>query len=401
MRQVSVVTVARSDYSILRPLLRRINEVDDLNLHLIAAGTHLVPEFGRTIDTIADDNFVVADKVEMLLSSDTPEGIAKSMAIGVMGFAQSFGRFQPDLLVLTGDRFEMFAAAVAALPFGVPIAHIHGGELSEGAIDDAMRHSITKLSHLHFVSNVEAQRRVIQMGEAPWRVTLSGAPALDNLREMDLIGPEELAERFDLEMREPPMVVTFHPTTLKYAGTEAHTQALLDALRRINRPVVFTYPNADTSGHRIITMIENFAAAHKHAQVVINLGPLGYYSLLANAAAMVGNSSSGIIEAASFALPVVNIGERQRGRLCGSNVIHVAPDTHLICLAIERALSKEFRDQLRGMSNPYGNGRASERIIERLCDVPLDEELISKRFHDLPAAMPDTGEALRGEFPSN
>jgi len=380
------VTVARSDYGIYLPLLRKIQSDPDLHLYLIVAGMHLSPEFGLTVEAIEADGFDIGDRVEMLLSSDTPQGIAKSMGLGTIGFAQAYARFRPDILVVLGDRFEMHAAALAALPFKIPVAHIHGGEITQGAIDDALRHSMTKLSHLHFVSTQEYARRVIRMGEEPWRVVVSGAPSLDNLRVIRLLACEELAARFNLRLGETPfLLVTFHPVTLEYERTEWQVAELLAALEACNLPVVFTMPNADTGGRTIAHKIEEFITTHPSAQAVDNLGTQGYFSAMALAAAMVGNSSSGIVEAASFELPVVNTGSRQCGRVRGANVIDVGYERASILDGLQRALDPEYRAKLSGMRNPYDAGVASEKIVEGVRDVQLDDELVMKRFHEVEA----------------
>lgn len=381
MRTIGVVTVARSDYGIYLPVLRRIQQDPDLRLRLIVGGMHLSPEFGLTARAIEADGFNIDDRVEMLLSSDTPEGIAKSVGLGTIGFAQAFGRGRPDFLLVLGDRFEMLSAATAALPFRIPVAHIHGGESTEGIIDEAIRHAITKMSHLHFASTQTYAERITQMGEEPWRVVVSGAPSLDNLNQIRMMSPEELEGRFGLKLANPPLLVTYHPVTLEYEQTETQVQALFRALESVNLDVVFTYPNADTMGRRIIEMIEDFSKRYRQAQVVANLSAKGYLSLMGCALAMVGNSSSGIVEAASFRLPVVNIGNRQRGRLHADNVIDVGYDWREIAEGIRVATSPAFRKLLEGLKNPYGDGRAAERIVEKLKEVPLDDSLIMKRFH--------------------
>jgi len=389
MRTISVVTVARSDYGIYLPLLRRIQADPDLWLYLIVAGMHLSPEFGLTVKAIEADGFEIGERVEMLLSSDTPVGIAKSMGLGTIGFAQAYARFRPDILVVLGDRFEMHAAALAALPFKIPVAHIHGGETTQGVIDDALRHSMTKLSHLHFVSTQEYARRVIQLGEEPWRVIVSGAPSLDNLRVVRLLTREELAVRFGLHLDETPfLLVTFHPVTLEYEQTEWQVTELLAALEACGLPVVFTMPNADTSGRTIAHMIGEFIATHSSAQAVDNLGTQGYFSMIALAAAMVGNSSSGIIEAPSFKLPVVNIGTRQHGRVRAANVTDVGYERAEIVEGIRTAVQPEFRESLRELVNPYGSGQASDKIVERLKEVVLNDRLVTKRFCDVPVLLP-------------
>ena len=383
MRTIGVVTVARSDYGIYLPLLRKIQADPDLRLHLIVAGMHLSPEFGLTVKAIEADGFEIGERVEMLLSSDTPEGIAKSMGLGTIGFAQSFARFRPDILVVLGDRFEMHAATLAALPFKIPVAHIHGGEITQGAIDDALRHSMTKLSHLHFVSTEEYARRVIQLGEEPWRVIVSGALSLDNLHSVDLLTAHELEAKYGLHLDRPPLLVTFHPVTLEYEQTEWQVSELLAALNVFEMPLVFTAPNADIGSRTIFRMIREFVQAHASAQMVDNLGTRGYFSMMTIAAAMVGNSSSGIVEAASFELPVVNIGSRQSGRVRGANVIDVGYKQTSILEGLRKALDPQFHARLRGIHNPYGSGGASGKIVEVLKQVQLDDKLVMKRFHDL------------------
>ena len=386
MRTVGVVTVARSDYGIYGPVLRRIQRDPDLRLHLIASGMHLSPEFGLTIKDIERDGFEIGDRVEMLLSSDSPEAIAKSMGLGTAGFAQSYARARPDLLLVLGDRFEMHSAVVASLPFGIPVAHIHGGESTEGAFDEPIRHSITKMSHLHFTSTDEYARRVIQMGEAPWRVTVSGAPSLDNLYDSDLLSREQLEQAYNLDLSEPPLLVTYHPVTLEYENTDYQIAQLLEALGEAGHSVVFTFPNADTHGRRIIPLFQEFVAGHPRSRLVANLSIRGYFSLMSYSAAMVGNSSSGIIEAASFKLPVVNIGNRQRGRARARNVVDVCYGRGEIVEGIRRATSPEFRAGLSDLTNPYGDGRAAQRIVSRIRSVPLDATLLQKRFHEVERA---------------
>jgi UDP-N-acetylglucosamine 2-epimerase (non-hydrolysing)/GDP/UDP-N,N'-diacetylbacillosamine 2-epimerase (hydrolysing) len=382
VRTIGVVTVARSDYGVYLPVLRRVQADSDLELHLLVSGMHLSPEFGLTARAIEEDGFHIGERIEMLLSSDTPEGIGKSMGLGTIGFAQAFARRRPDILLVLGDRFEMHAAVVAALPFNIPVAHIGGGEITEGAIDDALRHSITKLSHLHFVATHEARRRVVQMGEEPWRVIVSGALSLDNLCSMKLLTRQELEERFGLKFNDSPLLVTYHPVTLEYEQTEWQVGELLGALNASALPIVFTMPNADTNGRVVARMLEGYAKVCPQAQMVANLGTQGYFSLMALAVAMVGNSSSGLVEAPSFGLPVVNIGSRQQGRTRPANVIDVGYSRHEIVTGIKKAISAGFREQLRGLQNPYGDGRASDVIVKHLKEVSLNHRLVIKRFVD-------------------
>ena len=385
MRKIAVITVGRSDYGIYLPILTRIQNDPDLQLNLIVSGMHLSPEFGLTVDSIENDGFQITEKVEMLLATDSPQGISKSMGMGLIGFSQTYQRIRPDIILVLGDRFEMHAAVLAALPFKIPIAHLHGGEITQGAIDDSLRHSITKLSHLHFVSTPEYAQRVIQLGEEPWRVTVSGAPGLDNLQETALLSCVELNQKFGIRFSDDPLLlVTYHPVTLEYEQVEYQVSELLAALRESGLPVLFTLPNADTGGRQITQMINDFVAIHPSSRLVENLGTQGYFSVLAQAAAMVGNSSSGIIEAASFALPVVNIGTRQKGRLRGENVIDVDYDRESIFMGLEKALSNKFVTKISGLKNLYGDGNASKRIVEKLKLIDLDEKLIVKKFFDQP-----------------
>ena len=384
MRTIGVVTVSRSDYGIYLPILRRIQADSDLKLHLIAAGMHLSPEFGLTVRSIEADGFQVAERVEMLLSSDTPEWVAKSMGLGAIGFAQVYARSRPDILLVLGDRFEMHAAALAALPFKIPVAHIHGGELTEGAIDNALRHSMTKLSHLHFVAMEAYSRRVVQMGEEPWRVTVSGAPGLDNLRAMKLLTRRELEARLGLRLDTAPLLVTYHPVTLEYEQTGWQMEELLEALRAFDLPIVFTMPNADTGSRLIQQMIRDSVRGRPTARLVENVETQAYFSIMACAAAMVGNSSSGIIEAPSFGLPVVNVGSRQAGRIRAKNVIDVGNSRAEIVDGIRQAMTHAFRAALKGLANPYGDGHAAERIVGVLKTVQLDEKMLVKRFYEMP-----------------
>lgn len=375
MRTIGVVTTSRADYGILSPVLRKIKADPELKLHLIVSGMHLSPEFGMTVGVIEEDGFEIGDRVEMLLSSDTPEGIAKSMGLGTIGFAQSYGRVRPDILVVLGDRFEMHAAVVAALPFNLPVAHIHGGESTEGAIDDLLRHSITKLSHLHFVAVKEYAARVKQLGEAPWRVIISGAPGLDNILSTNLMDRGELESHTGLRLDGELLLVTYHPVTVEYEQTEWQVAELLEALRERGLPVVFTMPNADTNGRIIMRMLEDFVDTNPRAQMANNLGTQGYFSLMSIAVAMVGNSSSGIIEAASFQLPVVNIGTRQKGRVRAGNVMDVGYTRQEIQHGIKSVLEPGFRSKIAGLQNPYGDGHAAETIVNRLKEIDLDRNL--------------------------
>jgi len=382
-RRVGVVTVGRSDYGHLRPVLEAIRRAPDLELLLFVAGMHLASEFGLTVRDIEADGFPISARVEMLGGGDTPEAVAAATGRGVTGFGEAFARVRPDLLVVLGDRFEMLAAAVAALPFALPVAHIHGGEVSEGAMDNQIRHAITKLAHLHFASAEPHARRIAAMGEEPWRIHTAGAPGLDRLATTEPLSRAALARELGLPEAGPWLLVTFHPVTLEYRETAAHVDELLAAIEKTDGFIVITYPNADTSGRVIMERIEEFAGRHpRRCRLAKSLGERLYLSLLRHADLMIGNSSSGLIEAPSFGLPVVNVGSRQRGRLRGANVIDVEPSREDILRGIEAAQALPFRARARATANPYGDGHAAPRIVDVLRSVPIDARLVQKRFSD-------------------
>lgn len=374
------MTGARSDYGLLVPVLKSISSDPDLRLKLFVTGMHLSPDFGLTVRDVERD-FEITERVEMLVASDTPEAISKSVGLGVIGFAQVYARHRPDILLVLGDRFETLAAVTAALPFTIPVAHIAGGEATEGAIDDAIRHAITKMSHLHFVSLEEYRRRVVQMGEQPWRVTVSGEPGIDMIHSTVMLSAVELKALIGMSMEPSPLLVTFHPVTLEPGQAEAQIAELLSALDSVEMPIVFTAPNADTEGRVIIAYIQDFVRRHPNSRYVQNLGSPAYLSTMRRSAAMVGNSSSGIVEAASFELPVVNVGTRQQGRVAGKNVIHAEVNRDTIIRAIRLAVSPTFREGLRGLVNPYGDGKAAPRIVEVLKTVSLNRNLLVKTFY--------------------
>lgn len=384
--KLGVVTVARSDFGIYEPLLEEIRARKGVRLQLIASGMHLAPEFGFTVREIERAGYKVAAKVEMLLSSDTPEGTAKSTGLGMMGFAQLFAHDRPDWLVVLGDRFEMFAAVAAALPFRIPVAHIHGGELTFGAIDDAMRHCITKLSHLHFVSTKEYADRIAQLGEEPWRITQCGALSLQNITGG--LTAAELEKRFSVVLDPAPLLVTFHPVTLQLEEAAAQVEEMLAALEDSGLPSVITLPNADAAGRALGRRLRAFVeSSGGRARLVENFGRAGYFGMLGHCRAMLGNSSSGIIEAASFHLPVVNIGERQAGRARGRNVIDVAPRRSEILKAIHTAVSPDFTRSCRNAGNPYSPPPGvvpARAILDRILSQVADEQLLVKKFHKLP-----------------
>jgi UDP-hydrolysing UDP-N-acetyl-D-glucosamine 2-epimerase len=381
LRTIGVVTVARSDYGIYRPLLRELASRDGVELQLYVGGMHLRERFGSTIEEIENDGFPITARLDFLEDDDSQLAIGSALGRGVAAFAEAFSDKRPDLLVVLGDRFEMLAAGLAALPLTIPVAHLHGGETTEGAIDESMRHALTKLSHLHFASTDVYAHRIVQLGEQPWRVVTSGAPALDAIREHRPLEDAALADR-GVRLRGPTLLVTFHPVTLEVGDTDRQIGAVLEAVDESGLDAVLTYPNADAAYGSIVERLERFSDGERFT-LVRNLGSEAYYTLMGRAVAMVGNSSSGIIEAASFRLPVVDVGNRQRGRIHAANVVHADPETAAIGDALAYATSDQFRSGLAGLENPYGDGHAAPRIAEVLVSVPLDACLLTKPFHDL------------------
>lgn len=382
-RTVCAVTVGRSDYGIYRPILRRIERSEGLKLQLIAAGMHWIDKFGYTAKEIEKDGFKISARVDLPLDSDLPEAISSAMGVATERFADCYNELKPDILLVLGDRFEMHSASMAAVPFKIPIAHIHGGEITLGAIDNVFRFSITMASHLHFVATEEYAKRVRQLGEEPWRVIVSGAPALDEIKTMQCFTREEIEDKFNIKLDPKPIIVTFHPVTLEFEKTERQIDQLMQALEYIGSPVIFTAPNADTSNKIIWGKIDSFIKRNQGSYLVKNFGSEYYFSMLSFSSAMVGNSSSGLLEAPSFKLPAVNIGSRQEGRIRAKNVIDVGYSSGEIISGLKKALSPEFRKGLEGTVNPYGNGRASEIIVDYLQKVELGGKLLRKSFCDI------------------
>lgn len=377
-RTIAVITSSRADYSHLYWPLKELAAHPDVELKLIVMGSHLAPTFGGTSKEIERDEIPIAARVECLLNSDTDIGMAKTIGVAALGLADALGQIRPDLLLLIADRYEMLAPAAVALALRIPIAHIEGGEISEGAIDDAVRNALTKMSHIHFTSTHLARQRVIAMGEEPWRVHRAGAPSLDHLRRSRLHAREDLERRLRVDLRRPTLLVAYHPVTIRRETTE-EVDALFAALDAVDGQMLFCYPNSDAGSHSIIERTWSFLATRGNGQVFTNLDAITYWSLLRYVHAMVGNSSSGIMETASFALPTVNIGMRQQGRERARNVLDAAPEPEDIQAKIGQARSEEFRRSLAGMENPYGNGRATEKIVEVLTTVPLTQDLLIKK----------------------
>lgn len=387
-KKICVVTGTRADYGLLRWVIQGISESPNLQLQIIATGMHLSPEFGLTFKEIMNDSFQIDKKIETLLSSDTPIGISKSMGLGLISFAESFADLNPDVLLVLGDRFEIFAAVSAALISKIPVAHLHGGETTEGAFDEGMRHSITKMSHLHFVAAEEYRNRVIQLGENPDRVFLVGGLGIDGIKKSKLMNKEELETSLNIRFCRKNFLITFHPVTLEKSTAKNQMKTLLSALKDFgpDTGLIFTMPNADTDSRVIFELIEEFTKSRPNTWCFTSLGQTRYLSCLQFVDAVVGNSSSGIIEAPSFKIGTINIGDRQKGRLKANSVIDCEPIQEEILGAFETLYSSEFQNGLSSVVNPYGEGGASEKIISILEGLKT-EGLLKKKFYDLKSAL--------------
>jgi UDP-hydrolysing UDP-N-acetyl-D-glucosamine 2-epimerase len=391
VRRICVVTTSRADYGLLRDLMRAIDDDPDLDLLVVASGMHLAPEFGLTYREIEEDGLRIDRRIDMLQSAGDETDVARSIGAGIIGFADGFAELRPDIVVLLGDRFELLSPAIAAFVARIPIAHIHGGETSQGALDEGVRHSVTKLASFHFPATETYRRRIVQMGEDPGRVFAFGAPGLDGLRHLTLLTRTELEERLGFSLRSPVAIVTYHPVTLEHGSARRRVDALFSALTQVGVRAVFTKANADDEGRLINQKIAAFCASRpSDYRLFDNLGQLVYLSCLRHVDMMVGNSSSGLIEAPSFELPVVNIGDRQLGRQRAANVIDVGATAAEIAAGIRTALSPKWRAGLAGMVNPYagqGEESVSLRIKEQLKRADLGLETLKKRFRDLPFAV--------------
>ena len=383
-RKICIITGTRADYGLLRWVMQGIKDDQYLTLQIIATGMHLSPEFGLTYREIENDGFQIDRKVEMLTSSDTSVGIAKSMGLGMIGFADALSELSPDLIVVLGDRFEIFSAVSAALVARIPVAHLHGGELTEGAFDDALRHSITKMSHLHFVAAEQYRQRVIQLGEHPDRVFMVGGLGIDNIKNLQLLNREELEASLDFKLGIKNLLVTFHPVTLEMETASDQMAELIAALEELqDTQLIFTMPNADTDGRVLINMVEKFVAEHSNARAYTSLGQLRYLSCVSHVDGVIGNSSSGLAEVPSFKKGTINIGDRQRGRLQAASVINCEPTRRSIAAALEQLNSDDFQKSLSKVTNPYGEGGASEKVVETIKNYLLDG-LLKKSFYDYP-----------------
>ena len=385
MKKIGLITGTRAEYGLLKPLITKLNMAVDLELQLIVTGMHLSPEFGLTYQEIEQDGFKIKERNEMLLSSDTPNGITKSMGVAIIGFADIYTRIAPDIVIILGDRYEAFAAASAAMIHRIPIAHIHGGELTEGLIDDPIRHSITKMSSLHFTSTEQYRQRVIQLGEQPTTVVNVGALGIENIKEQKLLSKQDLAQRIDFSLDKPYFIVTFHPVTLEDNTAEVQFENLLNALDTFTEyRIIFTKANADTDGRIVNSLIDEYIVKNKERAVAFtSLGMLRYLSALKYCEMVIGNSSSGILEAPSFHIPTVNIGDRQAGRMKGKSIIDCGWTTEEIVHGIQRAQILKRCGDLQNDVNVYEGKDTSETIMKVLRNYLMRDNSIKKNFYDI------------------
>ena len=383
MRKICVVTGTRAEYGLLYWLLKEIEADDDLRLQIVATGMHLSPEFGLTYKEIEKD-FKIDKKIDMLLSSDTAIGISKSMGLAQISFSEAYDSLKPDIVVVLGDRYEIFSAASAAMVARIPMAHIHGGETTEGAFDEAIRHSITKMSHLHFTATDEYRNRVIQLGEHPCRVFNVGGMGIENIKRLKLLNKEEFEESIKFKLNKKNILVTFHPVTLENNTAEEQFQELLNAIDKLeDTNIIFTKANSDTDGRVINSMIDEYVSKNKDKSIYFtSLGQLRYLSALQHVNAVVGNSSSGLAEAPSFKIATINIGDRQKGRVKASSVVDCEPNRKSILKAFGRIYSDKFQQNLKNTINPYGNELASKKIVEIIKKTDLTS-ILKKSFYDL------------------
>ena len=381
-RKICVVTGSRADYGLLEPVMALLSGDPRFDLQVVVTGMHLSPEFGYTVSVIEDDGYEIADRVESLISGDSPVAIAKSIGLGLIGFADVFQRLKPHWLLILGDRYETFSAAQAAMVANIPIAHIGGGDSTEGAFDEAIRHCITKMSHLHFVTNELSARRVRQLGEDPTTIHVVGSPGIDAIHQMKLMDRESLEKDLGISFKKRNLLITHHPVTLSPSGSAHELEALLSALDNFGDEIglFFTKANADTFGRTIDRVVEDWVSTRSNAVVFTSLGQLRYLSLMNEVDVVVGNSSSGLYEAPSLHTPTVNIGDRQRGRLSAASVIHCEPEPR----AIYEAINKAFELDVSEVENPYGAGHATPRMIEAIAAVNDPKTLLKKRFHMIP-----------------
>lgn len=385
MKRIVVLTATRAEYGLLKPIMTKLLGDPYFDTRIAVTGTHLSPEFGMTVTEIESDNLPIDKKIEIILGSDTPVALSKSMGLALISFSEYFEECRPDAIMVLGDRYETLAVCCAAMNARIPIFHLYGGETTEGAIDEAIRHSLTKISCLHFTSTEIYRKRVIQMGESPDRVFNVGAMGVENALNTQCMSVPELEESIGFELGEKYVVGTFHPVTLERATAGKQTEELLAALDQHKElRYLFTGANSDTDGRSINRMLKDYTQSHENFCLVNSLGMRRYLSALKNSMFVIGNSSSGLVEAPSFKIPTINIGDRQRGRIAGETVIHCNPERHAIGQAIHKAMDDSFRTSIKKSENPYGDGHTSEKILEIITDFFINDRIdIKKKFYDI------------------
>ncbi|PKM67426.1 MAG: UDP-N-acetylglucosamine 2-epimerase (hydrolyzing) [Firmicutes bacterium HGW-Firmicutes-2] len=381
---ISILTANRSEYGLLKPIIIKLNTVNEFDVRIVVTGAHLSPEFGLTYQEIEKDGFIIDEKIEILLSSDTSSSISKSMGLAMISFADYFYKLDPDLLIVLGDRYETLAVASTAMIQRIPIAHLYGGETTEGAIDESIRHAITKLSYLHFTSSEEHRKRVIQLGEHPKRVFNVGAIGIENILNEKMLLKEQLGEELQIALSNPYAVVTFHPVTLENNSSEKQIKSLLEVCKEYkDYNFIFTKANADAEGSIINLYIDKYSKENSNIIAFTSLGMVKYLSAIKYSSMVIGNSSSGLVEAPSFGVPTINIGDRQKGRLQASSVINCEPTLRSIRQAIELAISNDFIDKAKNTVNPYGDGDTSNKVVGVIKRYILDEKIdLKKKFYD-------------------
>lgn len=385
MKKISILTATRAEYGLLKPIIDNLNNVSEFDVRVVVTGAHLSPEFGLTYKEIEKDGILIDEKIEMLLSADTPAAISKSMGLAMISFADYFEKLKPDMLIVLGDRYETLAVCAAAMNQRIPIAHLYGGETTEGAVDESIRHAITKLSYLHFTSTEVYRKRVIQLGENPDRVFCVGAVGIENIFRQQLMSKEELASSINFNIDKSYAMVTFHPVTLENNQSQEQFEALLEVCKKHqNMNFIFTKANADANGRIINKMIDAYLEQNVNAKAFTSLGMIRYLSALKYCEMVIGNSSSGLLEAPSFGVPTINIGDRQKGRLQADSVINCKPRYEEIDNAIQRALSDDFKNIAKNTINPYGSGYTSEKVSSKIKEFLLNDRIeLKKIFYDL------------------
>ncbi|GAA0082223.1 MULTISPECIES: UDP-N-acetylglucosamine 2-epimerase [Clostridium] len=381
MRKILVVTGTRAEYGLLYWTMKEIKKDKDLQLQLIVTGNHLIREYGYTVGQIKKDGFKIDEEIDMIIDSEKKSSVLKSMGIEMIQMAQAFDRLKPDILLILGDRYETFIAATCAMMMNIPIAHMNGGESTEGAVDEQIRHAITKMAHIHFPGAAYYKERIIKMGEEPWRVFNVGQAGIENIKKLKLLGKEQLEKELNINFTKKVFLITYHPVTLQLKNTKGQIDNLLKAISNFDAQYIFTYPNADFGSKIIIDKINDFVKDHKEAKIYYSLGQKRYLNLLKYADIMIGNSSSGIIESPIFKIPVVNIGDRQKGRVRNKNIIDTDYSENEITNAISKVLKDEkFKENLNSIDNIYGNGNTSKQIVEILKSIAINKKLLSKRL---------------------